>query len=283
MDKENENEDDNFAAEVAAAQKGEDDANDVPEEGEQSGENDGAEDSGGDEQEVESADKSDGDDSAEDEPDAEQVAKDEAAYRERMRRRLEQRQEELKQRANNVVNEQDNDEVNRIEKKLAEFDQVIQRQRYQESLKAAEIELETYEKEFSTVFKDYSELVDRAIDIEKRRIMQLGLSERQAEDHLREQKVLLADRAAAQGEDPVEAVYKEAKKITSWFDEEAARMGYVKQGKKQTNLAAQRKASKPNAVSGGAGQGANAVSKTFDALGDDDMEEIKNTTIWDIA
>lgn len=187
------------------------------------------------------------------------------------------RQEQIRQEAQDVVDEQAE-----LRKLVEEMRQFKQQQQFQANLMQAEKELQAYEKEFKEVYSDYDEKVSRAIEFSKLRLMADGMPEAQAEELLRREKVLLADKAAAMGEDPVQAVYDEANKILGWLDMYAEKAGYVKPSKPKTNLQALREASKPNAMSSGTGRGAAAVTRTFDDLGDDDLEEIHNTTIWDV-
>lgn len=215
------------------------------------------------------------------------LAKQEA-YRQRQKEKQEEvrrRKEELERKSasDDDLDEDEEDELAQIKKDLQQFKQIAYQQQYQQAVKQAERELETLEKDFKEAFNDYDDVVKQALDLTKARLVGQGMSESEADDYLRREKVMIADRAAAAGKDPVEAVYNEAKGIVSWLDEYVQSQGYVKQdgGKKKTNLQKMRELSKPNAMNGG--RGAAAAKREFDDLGDDDLDEIKNTTIWDVA
>lgn len=200
-------------------------------------------------------------------------------YRERKRREREEkaRQDQLQQQAAVATsNVKPAEKVDADE--LAEFRQIAAQQKFERNLSLAEQELVQLEQPFKEAFDDYDSVVEKAIEFSKVRLVEQGLTESQAAETLRREKVLLADKAAAQGLDPVEAVYSEAKAIMSTFDKFAEKMGYTK-GKPKTNLQAAKEMAKPNAFSGGAGKGASASKKTFDDLGDDDMEELDGLTL----
>lgn len=211
------------------------------------------------------------------------------AYRERQRKRKEKEGAEAKlyeaQRAaqmNPSPSAEDNDEIAQLKRQVAALQPAIQEQQFNQALFRAEQELNAYEKEYREVQPDYDDIVTRAINLTKARLVASGQSESAADAYLRREKVLLADRAAAQGDDPVEAVYNEAKAINDWFESQAEAMGFVRKddGKKKTNLAALREASKPSAATGQSGKGARAKVSSFDE--NQDLNDIHNTTLGEL-
>jgi len=218
---------------------------------------------------------------SEEETTEDEIAKKQEAYRERQKKRQEdqaKRQDDLQTQASAaVVEEINNDEISEIKEELAIARQERQIRQYEQSIKQAGKELEALETPFKEAFTDYDDVVSEALELSKLRMMKQGVSENEANAYLDREKVLLADRAASQGKDPVEAVYQEAKDIVGLFEDYAERKGYVrKDGKPKTNLQAMREMSKPNAMSGGAGKGATATKKEYDDL---DLEQTKEVTL----
>lgn len=157
--------------------------------------------------------------------------------------------------------------------------ELARQQKLSQAIGAAEKELIELEKPFKEAFSDYEDKVNQALSLTKKRLMSQGMTETEADSYLRREKVLLADRAAAQGHDPVEAVYKEAQAIVSTFEAFAEENGYVKVDGKKTKMQAVREMSKPNAMAGGSN--ASAVKRTVDDLGDEDLDEIKSMSLAD--
>jgi hypothetical protein len=172
-------------------------------------------------------------------------------------------------------------EQDALQKKLAQVDQIIQRDRINTWLSNAETELEALEGEFKVAFTDYDDLVSTAMDITLDRMVSGGMSKKQAQEALRIEKLKIADAAAAKGLDPVEAVYKEAKAINTWFETYAQKLGYQKTGTKAnqeksiTQKAALREASKPSAMTGG--KNAGALKLSFD-----EMDNVDDISIGDM-
>jgi hypothetical protein len=216
-------------------------------------------------------------------PTEDEIAAKQSAYKARQEQKKreaeERRQLELKAKADSAVNLTNiPDEKDII---LREAAKLVQEKRYNDAILAGEKELKTLERDFVDAFPDYNDVVERALDATKMRMVSQGMDESDVDAYLRKEKVLIADRAAAQGLDPVEAVYNEAKGIVSWLDGYAEKMGYVKNGEKaklKTNLQAIREISKPAAV--GTGRGTGAAKKTFDEM--DDLEEIGQVTLGDL-
>ena len=178
-----------------------------------------------------------------------------------------------------INKESDVDEAEELRQKLKQVDQIIHEKRVSEFVLRAENELNELEKEFKIAFTDYDDALESALAITKDRMVTGGMSPRQADEALRLEKIKIADAAAARGEDPVEAVYKEANAINSWFDGFAEKRGYTKTAKAKpaslTQKAAMREASKPNAISNGSG--ASAAKHSFD-----EMDDISNITFGDM-
>lgn len=209
----------------------------------------------------------------------EEKEKKRAEYRKRVEERKAQR-EAAKQPEREEQGSED-DYKDAIFKQAA---QLVQEQQYMKRVGQAEKELTGLEKEFSEVYDDYEDKLKQATEFTKRSLMKRGLSESEALEQIRLEKIMIADKAAAAGQDPVEAVYNECNNIVSVIDEYAAELGYTRQeGRKKTNLEKMRKLSKPNAMTGGAGKSAKAAKPTFDELDDDDLETIHNTPIWQVA
>ena len=211
----------------------------------------------------------------------EELLKKQEHYRKRQEKRAQKKQEEAEA---TPIQEDDSEELSEIEQlklQVQSLTNVAHQNQYNQLVDRAEIELEGYEEEFRDAFPDYDDTVNRALDITKMRMKQNGMRDKEINEHLRREKIMIADRAASSGKDPVEAVYKEAQAINGWFDSAAESMGYVKQdtpnAKPKTKMAAMREASKPNSF--GSGQGTAAHKKTFDEMDDDDMEEIDGLTI----
>jgi len=213
----------------------------------------------------------DEDEEEEDEEEKQRILKAQEDYK---KRQAERKQKALEQQNQAKYQEQANATVDDADKQAIEFIKDFQRQQqFQQSIKSAEAELTQLEGEFKVAYPDYEDKVSQAIKLTKSRLVNSGMSELEAEQQLKQEKILLADRAAARGEDPVEAVYNEAKSILGVFEQFAEEMGYTK-GKKKTNLQALREASKPNAMSGGTGKGATAARKTFEDLESDEVDEL---------
>ena len=132
--------------------------------------------------------------------------------------------------------ESDVDVVNAV-KELKEWRENQQRQQqYAANLKAAKLELSSYEEEYRQAFPDYDEKLEKALSFKKLEYVSAGMTEAQADDRLEHEKIMLADSAAARGEDPVEAISKEAERIAKFAEEWAKQAGYVPGSqKKQTN------------------------------------------------
>lgn len=197
------------------------------------------------------------------------------AYRERQRKKQEeqkQRQEELTQ----VAHQTTESEV-KLEDKVADLERIAQQQMVEQNIKQAEREFNVIEKEYKDAFPDYEQTVNDALEFTKMRLTEGGVSDVDADDYLRREKVFLAAKAVAAGKDPAEAVYNEAKQIMGFFDKFAESKGYVKPGKSKTNLQTMREMSKPNAMTGGAGKGALANKLSFDEM--DDLGDIGEVTI----
>lgn len=209
----------------------------------------------------------------------EKLAKQEA-YKERQRKkREEQAAQQVAQQVPQQSQEPARDQSD-LERRLAALES---EKIFNTKIKQAEQELQQLEEPFKEAFDDYDTLVNDAIELSKIRLMERGVSEADALNHLRQEKVLLADRAAAMGQDPVEAVYNEAKQIMSVFDKYAEMRGYAKKAKAKTNLQAAREISKPNAMTGGGGRNAKAAKTEFDDLDDSDLSEIGGMTLGDLG
>lgn len=227
------------------------------------------------------------------EPDEEEekrsLAREKYLERQRQKQNEDQQKKiELHKKHDGGTSEKEEDDLSGLKNQLSEANHYIQKQRRQEMLDAASRELSQIEqaakkdKEFTQAFPDYDDVVNNAIEFAKIRLIEEGATEAEAVKRLEYEKTLLADRAVASGKDPMVAIYEEGRRINRAFETFAEKMGYSKGIKKKTNLQAQRDASRPNAVAGGAGRGAGAITKKFDELGDDDLDEIKNTNIWDV-
>ena len=214
--------------------------------------------------------------------DEKQEKQDQYHARQKAKREDQAKRQEEVQTQESLEDEGDPDEMEAMKAQMAQLTHIARRQQYQTNIKQAEKELNGLEVEFKEAFTDYDEVVNDALELTKMRLVADGVPSGEADDYLREKKVLIADEAAARGEDPVEAVYKEGKAIISVFDAYAEKKGYAVNGKPKTNLQTIRELNKPNAMTGGAGRGATAAKTTFDDLGDDDLEEIRNTSIWDV-
>lgn len=191
---------------------------------------------------------------------------------ERRRRMQDQKQQdEYKKQAEQAVQDSDKEAIEYFKKMREEH-------QYNQQIEAAGHELTNLEAEFREAYPDYDKKVDQAMRLTKMRLVDQGMGEAEAEAMLRREKILLADRAAATGGDPVEAVYNEANTILNVFEKFAEEMGYQKK-KTKTNLQAIRETVKPNAMSGGAGKGATAMKKTFDDLA---KEEVDGVSIGDM-
>lgn len=231
-----------------------------------------------DQQDIQEKDESeeenseDSDTQEEDEEEKEKLRKQEE-YRERQKKK---REEEQQRKAEKVVQDEAGDD-----REIEELKQMAREQKFTRMVNQAEQELIQLEKPFKEAFTDYDDVVSNALAFTKIRLTADGMTESQADAYLRQEKVLLADRAAAQGLDPVEAVYNEAKSIMSTVDKFAEQMGYTK-GRPKTNLQAVKEMSKPNAFSGGVGKGAkNQIG--FNDMGDEDLDDIDNFTLGDLG
>lgn len=201
--------------------------------------------------------------------------KEEAARKAEEAAKLAQAEEEARKAREAANANQETDATKILAEKLSAVDQILYEQKIQQWQKNAEKELASLEKEYKIAFPDYDDLVSTALDITKDRMIQGGMSEYEATEALRIEKLKIADAAAARGEDPVEAVYKEAKAINTWFETYASKLGYVKQGANQkpiTQKAALREAAKPNATMGG--KGAAAIKPSYD-----EMDDVSDLTI----
>ncbi len=228
------------------------------------------------------------------ETEEEKAKKAQEAYRERQRLKKEEAEKRAKEAQEAAAAQAEREELLKqqaeagsaseqdvLAQKLAMVDQIIQKERINSWINNAENELTALEDEFKVAFTDYDDAVQTALDITLDRMISGGMSKRQAEEALRLEKLKIADAAAAKGLDPVEAVYKEAKAINTWFETYAQKLGYQKVGspksqeKALTQKAALREASKPSAVSGG--KNANALKLTFD-----EMDDVDGVTIGDM-
>jgi hypothetical protein len=221
----------------------------------------------------------DSDDTEEDEP-KEAESKEEPEEDEKLLRAREEykkRQEERRKKAQEqqtTYEQKAEAATDDADKQAIEYIKQLQKQQvFERNIKQAEVELTGLEGEFKVAYPDYEDKVNQALKLTKYRLVQEGMGEAEAEQLLKREKVLLADKAASRGEDPVEAVYKEAKAILNVFEKYAEDMGYTK-GKKKTNLQALREVSKPNAMSGGAGKGAAAARKTYDDMEGDEVDDL---------
>jgi len=200
------------------------------------------------------------------------------AYRERQRAKQEEKkpvaQEEYDKIAAQSVKEPvETDKLATLEAKVEQYDKVVQQQNFDNAVKQADKELTALEVPFKEAFTDYDDVVADALELTKMRLTGQGVTDGEADDYLRREKVMIADRAAAAGKDPVEAVYKEAKDILGVFDAYAEKKGYTR-GKPKTNMQAMREISKPNAMAGGSGSA--AVKKGYVDL---DSEEVGELTM----
>lgn len=228
------------------------------------GEADEPEESGSEEQ---SANNEEGKDEKPELTDEEKEAKREA-YKKRQEERQAKRQEYHREER------EERDEDDYLKQEMA---QIIREQKFNKALAQAEKELTALEGEYSEAYDDYNDTLKQAVEITKFRLMEQGFSESEADAYVKREKVLLADLAASQGKDPVEAVHKEAQIIVRGFEKFAEANGYIKPEDKKTNLQKMREISKPNAMTGGAGKSAQAAKKTFDEM--DDLEEIDNVPL----
>jgi len=223
------------------------------------------------------------------ESEEEKAKKAQEAYRERQRLKKEdadrktkeaqeaaaaqaQREELLKQQAE--ASTASEDDV--LAQKLNQLDEIIRRDQFNNWKTNAEIQLESLESEFKVAFTDYDDLVSEAMELAKITNMADGLTESQALAKIKMDKLLVAERAAQRKEDPVEAVYKEAKALRDKFNLVAEKLGYQKTNapkpKTMTQKAALREASKPNAVNGGKNAGALKLSY-------EEMDDVSDLTI----
>lgn len=192
--------------------------------------------------------------------------KKQEAYRERQRKKAQEKKQQLEaydERVQESVNNIEEDE----QKAAIEFVKSFrQQQEFVIKLNKAEKELQNLENDFKEAFTDYDDVVNDALEFSRLRLVDQGMTESQADEALRREKILIADRAAAQGEDPVEAVYNEAKSIMSLIERYVEKKGLKKDERPKTNLQAIREINKPNAMTGGKGRGATVRSTSFDDL-----------------
>lgn len=205
----------------------------------------------------------------------EQEAKRKEKQEEYYRKRQEQKAKQQEQTSNNQQTQSNANNYGEEDADLKYIRELAQKQRYQEAINSGEAELARLEKPFKEAFDDYESKVNQAMEFTKLRLVDQGYSEAQADAYLREQKVLIADRAAAQGKDPVEAVYQEANQILGAFDKFAEQLGYVKPQDKKTKMQAVREMAKPNAMTAG-GQSGKLNKTTINDLDDSDIDEIKD-------
>ena len=197
------------------------------------------------------------------------------AYRERQRQKREKAGQQ-KAEAPQAVAPEAKSEDEALKAELELIRQERQARQMQSMYAQAEKELEVLEDDFREAFTDYDDVVNGALEFAKMDLVNKGLSEREANEHLSLEKIKIADMAAAQGKDPVEAVYNEAKNVLTVIDAYAEKMGYVKPEKPKTNLQAAREMSKPNAMTGGTGKGATAARQNFEDM---DASEVGELTI----
>lgn len=208
--------------------------------------------------------------------------------KEEYRRRVQQKKEQSKQASAFYLQQQSFDEQQAsqsqennltdddrelLQQLRQERDRQIRALQLEQGIQAGKRELEGYEKEYIEIFPEYKNDVEMALDFTKLRLVNSGMSEQEAQKQVEREKVLLADRAVAQGRDPVEAIHDEAKQIVKTFEAFSEQIGYTKNAAK-TNLQAIREAAKPNAMSGGAGKGSSAVKRGFDDLEHDELDNL---------
>lgn len=209
---------------------------------------------------------------------------EEKAEKERLKKAQEdykKRQEERRRKQEEQKSQQQNYEkaaekaVDNADKEALEFvKQLRQQQEMAQLYEGDKKALKGYEEEFAKAYPDYNDKKNTAFEILIEKQVALGKTEEQARSELEYEMILLANQAAVKGLDPVEEIYKEANSIINAMDKYAEKMGYIKPSKKKTNLQALREASKPNAMSGGAGKGATAARKTFDDLEGEEVDEL---------
>jgi len=209
----------------------------------------------------------------------EDAAKKQQAYRDRRKQKLEQ---EKQREANQSQYQQtvDNTVKKAESNPLEPYIPALQKIHENELMDKDEVALKPMEDEFKEAFTDYDDVVEKALGFTKKNLIKRGMTERQASDHLRREKLVIANKAHMLGQDPVEAIYNEAKNIVDVLDSYAVELGYTK-AKPKTNLQAAKEMSKPNAMTGG--KGSAAAKKTFSELDDDDMDEISNMTLSDMG
>ena len=204
----------------------------------------------------------------------EDLAEKQRIYKERQERRKAEQAKLREQATNTVDNEQEKTEDSR----LNYLENIARKIEHDSIVKQAKTELGKLEKEFVEAYPDYTDTVNDAIEFAKIRLVNSGMSESEALERIEYEKVMTADKAAARGEDPVEAVYKEAQSINQLLEKFAEAKGYVKSGqRKKTTLQKQRELSKPNAIVGG--KGGRAVKQ---GLMEDGNDEIIEMTLADM-
>lgn len=153
-------------------------------------------------------------------------------------------------------------EIQKLKEKTKKLDDIEEQQRRQEQIEAAKNELSGYEQAFKKSTPDYDEVLQNAMEVERRKIKAVypNMTDTQINNHLEQSKIQLASTAMNNGRDPVEALYEYAS-------------AYGTPTKKpKTNLQAKKELSKPNAI--GTGQGAIARTKTFNDLEEKDLDNL---------
>lgn len=181
---------------------------------------------------------------SEEEKKAEEARIKQEAYNKRKEARAKKQEETSTRKVENPV----------APDELEALKQVARQMQGHQMYQNAKKELATLENDFSEVYTDYKDVVDRALAFTKQTLVSQGLSEAEAEAEAEKQKVIIADRAAASGHDPVEVVYKKAQSMNKAFELYAEKMGY-KKVEKETNLDKVRKITNPTAVNAGGSSG----------------------------
>lgn len=229
------------------------------------------------EEEVEEeVEKEEQEESSEDQ-EVDEKTKKEQEFLERRRKRAQKEREErehYQESTREYSQEQEDD--------LQELRQAAQELKLQKSIARDRRVFQEMEKDFSENISDYTKTKEQAIEILKEQYIMNGMSEVEAMSQIEVDMLLKANKAYMSNLDPVEEVYKEAKKINDFIDHIASKRGYVKEPnfKPKTNMQALREASKPNAMTGGLGRGGRAVKTSFDEM--DDLESIQQATLRDV-
>lgn len=230
-----------------------------------------------------------GDEQDDDGKQAEQAEKDLEAQKKRelYEQRKAARQKQVRQNAlqekadEGTATKEEKDELSQLKNSVAALQQFVQPQIERQLVQGDEQAYKLMEADYVQAYPEYTSDMERAKKALLMRLKADGLSDDEASYAVRREMMVQANLAHRSGLDPVEHLHNEAKKINGWLDQYVQEMGYAPTKAIKTNLQAQRAASRPNAMIGGAGKGANASVKKFSEMGDDDLEEIKNTTIWD--